>query len=33
LPDFLARLKELYGDRKMAVSGAELIRAERDERW
>jgi antitoxin (DNA-binding transcriptional repressor) of toxin-antitoxin stability system len=31
LPDFLTRLKEIYGAKKLKVSGAELIRAERDE--
>jgi hypothetical protein len=31
LPDFLARLKEIYGNKTLKVSGAELIRAERDE--
>jgi antitoxin (DNA-binding transcriptional repressor) of toxin-antitoxin stability system len=31
LPDFLGMLKEIYGDKKLKVSGAELIRAERDE--
>jgi antitoxin (DNA-binding transcriptional repressor) of toxin-antitoxin stability system len=28
-PDFLARLKRIYGDRRMKVSGAELISRER----
>jgi hypothetical protein len=31
VPDFLKMLKEIYGDRQSKVSGAELIRAERDE--
>jgi antitoxin (DNA-binding transcriptional repressor) of toxin-antitoxin stability system len=31
LPDFLARLKDIYGNKKLKVSGAALIRAERDE--
>jgi antitoxin (DNA-binding transcriptional repressor) of toxin-antitoxin stability system len=31
LPDFMARLKEIYGNKKLKVTGAELIRAERDE--
>jgi antitoxin (DNA-binding transcriptional repressor) of toxin-antitoxin stability system len=31
-PDFLARLKKIYGRRRLSVSGAELIRSERDER-
>jgi len=29
-PDFLARLKKLYGDKKLKVSGAELLAWERD---
>lgn len=28
-PDFLARLKQIYGDRRMKVSGAQLISRER----
>jgi len=32
LPDFAARLAKIYGKKKLAVSGAQLIRAERDER-
>ncbi len=31
LPDFLGRLKKIYGNKKLAVTGAALIRAERDE--
>ena len=31
LPDFLARPEEIYGNKKLKVSGAELIRVERDE--
>ena len=29
-PDFRARLKEIWGDRVMKVSGAEIIARERD---
>ncbi len=29
-PDFLTRLKQMYGDRKLEISGAELIARERD---
>ena len=29
-PDFLARLKKLYGGKPLRVSGAELIAGERD---
>ena len=31
LPDFLGMLREIYGEKKLKVTGAELIRAERDE--
>ncbi len=31
-PDFLARAREIFGDRCLDVSGAELISRERDER-
>jgi antitoxin (DNA-binding transcriptional repressor) of toxin-antitoxin stability system len=31
-PPFAARLARIFGKKKLAVSGAELIRAERDER-
>jgi antitoxin (DNA-binding transcriptional repressor) of toxin-antitoxin stability system len=31
-PDFAARLAKIYGKKRLAVSGARLIRAERDER-
>lgn len=31
LPDFLGMLKEVYGEKKLKVTGAERIRAERDE--
>jgi antitoxin (DNA-binding transcriptional repressor) of toxin-antitoxin stability system len=30
LPDFLARLHSIYGDRKLEVSGAQLLALERD---
>lgn len=30
LPDFMARLKEIYGDRILEPTGAELISQERD---
>ena len=30
LPDFLGRLKEIYGDQSLAVSGAELVSWDRD---
>lgn len=30
LPDFRARLRKIYGDKVLAVSGAELIAADRD---
>jgi len=29
-PDFLGRLKKIYGDKALAVSGAELLAKERD---
>ena len=29
LPDFLARLRSIYGDQVLAVSGAELISSDR----
>jgi antitoxin (DNA-binding transcriptional repressor) of toxin-antitoxin stability system len=29
-PDFLARLKKIYGKRRLKVSGTELLRQERD---
>jgi antitoxin (DNA-binding transcriptional repressor) of toxin-antitoxin stability system len=29
-PDFLGRLKSIYGDKQLAVSGSELIEAERN---
>jgi antitoxin (DNA-binding transcriptional repressor) of toxin-antitoxin stability system len=30
IPDFMARLKKIYGNRKMKVTGAELIAKDRD---
>jgi antitoxin (DNA-binding transcriptional repressor) of toxin-antitoxin stability system len=30
MPDFLARLKSIYGDKVLAVSGTELIAKDRD---
>ncbi len=30
LPDFMARLHKIYGNKVLAVSGAELIAADRD---
>jgi hypothetical protein len=30
LPDFVAMLKEIYGNQKLKVTGSELIRADRD---
>jgi antitoxin (DNA-binding transcriptional repressor) of toxin-antitoxin stability system len=29
-PDFLARRKKIFGNRKLKISGAELIRRDRD---
>jgi len=29
-PDFLARLRNIYGDRTLEVSGAQLLKQERD---
>jgi antitoxin (DNA-binding transcriptional repressor) of toxin-antitoxin stability system len=29
-PDFMARLKEIYGKKRLKVSGAELLAQERD---
>jgi hypothetical protein len=31
-PDFLGRLKKIYGKKVLKVSGAELLRREREER-
>ena len=31
-PDYLARLKRIHGDKVLKVSGAQLIREERDGR-
>jgi antitoxin (DNA-binding transcriptional repressor) of toxin-antitoxin stability system len=33
LPDFLGRLQEIYGDNILEVSGAELISADREDRF
>jgi hypothetical protein len=30
IPDFLARARKIYGDKVLAVSGAELLSADRD---
>jgi hypothetical protein len=30
MPDFLARMRAIFGDRVLEVSGAELIRQDRD---
>jgi antitoxin (DNA-binding transcriptional repressor) of toxin-antitoxin stability system len=30
IPDFLGRMKKIYGDKVLEVSGAELIRWDRD---
>lgn len=30
LPDFLAQLRKIYGNKKLKVSGAELLEKERD---
>jgi antitoxin (DNA-binding transcriptional repressor) of toxin-antitoxin stability system len=30
IPDFLGRMKKIYGDKVLKVSGAELIRWDRD---
>jgi hypothetical protein len=30
VPDFMARLRKIYGDKVLAVSGADLIAADRD---
>lgn len=30
IPDFLGRMKEIYGDKMLKVTGAELIRWDRD---
>jgi prevent-host-death family protein len=32
LPDFMARLREMFGDKQLEVSGAELISQEREGR-
>lgn len=33
LPDFEARLKEIYGDQVFEMSGADLISADREDRF
>jgi antitoxin (DNA-binding transcriptional repressor) of toxin-antitoxin stability system len=33
LPDFLGRLQEIYGDKVFEVSGADIISADREERF
>lgn len=30
VPDFMARMKKIYGDKVLKVTGAELIRQDRD---
>lgn len=30
MPDFRARVREIYGDKMLAVSGADLLAADRD---
>jgi len=30
MPDFMARLKALYGDKVLAVPGSEIVREDRD---
>jgi len=30
IPDFMGRMKKIYGDKVMKVSGAELVRCDRD---
>ena len=30
IPDFLARVRKIYGDKVLAVSGAELLSSDRD---
>lgn len=32
MPDFLGRMRKIYGDRMLETSGAELIRMDRDSR-
>ncbi|PYU10121.1 MAG: hypothetical protein DMG37_21350 [Acidobacteria bacterium] len=32
-PDFLARLKKIFGKKRMKVSGAEIIAVDREERF
>jgi antitoxin (DNA-binding transcriptional repressor) of toxin-antitoxin stability system len=33
IPDFLARLKKIYGNKKLKVTGAELISRDREDRF
>ena len=33
LPDFLARLKKIFGKKRLKVSGADLIAMDREERF
>ncbi len=33
MPDFAARLKAIYGDKVLEVSGADLLREDRDSRY
>jgi antitoxin (DNA-binding transcriptional repressor) of toxin-antitoxin stability system len=33
MPDFLARLQAIYGDKVLAVTGAEILREDRDSRY
>jgi hypothetical protein len=33
MPDFMARLKAIYGDKIHEVSGAEILREDRDSRY
>jgi len=33
IPDFIARLKKIYGKRMLRVSGAELIARDREDRF
>jgi hypothetical protein len=32
-PDFLARMKKIFGKKRMKVSGAEIIARDREERF
>jgi hypothetical protein len=33
LPDFQARMQKIFGNKKLKVSGAELLAKEREERF